>query len=85
MTRWTRWIPAVAVLVLLAACGSDSSDNPLAPRGASYSGGYSPGANKSDSTTVAESSGESGGTLAEDGTAQTDSTTRTGGYSPGAN
>jgi hypothetical protein len=31
MTRWTRFIPALAVGFVLAACGQDSGGNPLAP------------------------------------------------------
>jgi hypothetical protein len=33
MSRWTRLIPMLAVSVLLAACGQESGDSPLAPEG----------------------------------------------------
>ncbi len=88
MARWTRWIAAAVVVVLLAACGSDASENPFAPGNASYNGGYATGGNDSeappDATTTSSESDWSG--LSGDGeTVPEDSTSRTGGYATGGN
>ncbi|HEX8691365.1 MAG TPA: hypothetical protein VF746_02895 [Longimicrobium sp.] len=48
MTRWTRFIPALAVGLVLAACGQDSGGNPVAPLGPSgprMEGGLGTGGN----------------------------------------
>lgn len=39
MSRWSRLIPALAVTLLLAACGQDAADTPFAPAGPAYDGG----------------------------------------------
>jgi len=81
MSRWTRWIPALAVAVLLAACSGGESTNPMGPAGPSFNGGYVTGSNDTpppDSTTTVASSGS-------ETTAESDSTSRGGGYVTGAN
>lgn len=74
MSRSYRLISAVAVTLLLAACGQGSTSNPLAPAGPSMDGGYATGGNRteSDSTTTTTS------------TVPSDTTGR-GGYATGGN
>jgi hypothetical protein len=50
MSRFSRLIPAVAVTILLAACGQ-AGDSPVGPSGPSLDGGpLVTGGNRSDST-----------------------------------
>ena len=64
MTRWHRFIPAVAVALLLGACGGNGSDTPLSPAGPKFDGGYivvgnatpPPDSTKSSSSTTSSSS-----------------------------
>jgi len=79
MSRWTRLIPMLAVSVLLAACGQESGDNPLAPEGPRTSaGGWTVGGN---------ATGTGGGETTEPTTsadaAPTDTTSRGGGWTVG--
>lgn len=46
MRRWTALIPVVAVTILLAACGDDSMNSPVAPETPSFDGGYVVGGNR---------------------------------------
>lgn len=72
MTRWTRVIPAVAVALVLGACGQGTTDTPLSPDVARYEdgGGTSLGGNTVDpngggtgtATTQSDSLGATGGT-----------------------
>ena len=39
MARWTRLIPALAVSLVLGACGQGSTDTPFSPPAARYEGG----------------------------------------------
>lgn len=74
MSRFSRLIPAVAVTILLAACGQDGA-NPVAPDGPSFDGGILvTGGNRtaSDSTTTSST------TTTQGGEAQTDTTGRGG-------
>lgn len=47
MSRWPRFVPVLAVAVLLAACGDGGPDNPLAPASAPRfdGGGWTVGGN----------------------------------------
>lgn len=76
MSRFSRLIPAVAVTILLAACGQDGA-NPVAPDGPSFDGGILvTGGNRTqpDSTSGTTTST----TTTEGGEAQTDTTGRGG-------
>jgi hypothetical protein len=75
MSRFSRLIPAVAVSIVLAACGQ-AGENPVAPlepAGPSYDGGIAViGGNRTDTTTVPPTN------TTTDGEAQTDTTGRGG-------
>ena len=79
MTRWTRVFPILAVSVLLAACGQESGDNPLAPESARTSTGWAVGGNVTGS-----GEGETGEPTASADTAvPSDTTARGGGWAVG--
>jgi hypothetical protein len=86
MARWTRFIPALAVTLVLAACGQGGTDTPLSPAGRvpvdarfDEGGGTSLGGNKTDPTPSPDAS------TVNTAEAQSDSTGRTGGTSLGGN
>jgi uncharacterized lipoprotein YehR (DUF1307 family) len=74
MSRLSRLIPALAIALVLAACG-DSGSTPLSPEGPSYeeSGVGSAGGNRDGTTTTTTY------------TTQTDTTSRSGVGSAGGN
>lgn len=82
MTRWTRVLPAFAVVLVLGACGQGTTDSPLSPDLPRYEdgGGTSLGGN-----TVDPNAG--GGTSSPNSTnsTQSDSLGATGGTSLGGN
>jgi len=59
MARWTRFVPTLAVALLLWGCGQ-ATDTPLSPPAARYDGGLTMGGNATppppDSTTSTTSS-----------------------------
>jgi hypothetical protein len=74
MGRWSRLIPALAVVLLFAAaCGEQGTDTPLAPAAPVFDGGYTAGGNHADSTT----NNDDGGTPTDSSVA--------GGYTAGGN
>jgi hypothetical protein len=86
MARWTRLIPAIAVTLVLAACGQGTTDTPLSPRaarhdggGASLGGNFTPPPSDSSAATTTSSTSSGSTELSQD------STGRTGGASLGGN
>ncbi len=91
MTRWTRFIPVLAIGLILTACGVDpvgsssSGSDLAAPGGPRLNGGYGTGGNivggggqtGSDTTVVYPTSSAD--------VASTDTTTTLGGYGTGGN
>jgi len=82
MTRWTRVLPALAVALVLGACGQGTTDTPLSPNVARYEdgGGTSLGGN-----TVDPNAGGGSASTTSTTTAQSDSLGATGGTSLGGN
>jgi len=78
MTRWYRIIPAVAVALLLGACGQDS-DSPMSPSAPRFDGGYIVGGNAEPPPPPPDSVASAG-----EGAVLTDTTSR-GGYIVGGN
>ncbi len=61
MGRWSRLIPALAVVLLFAAaCGEQGTDNPLAPAAPVFDGGHSGAGNHADTTTTTTTSTDTG-------------------------
>jgi len=84
MSRWTRWFPALAVAVLLAACSGGESTNPMGPAGPRFNGGYVTGGNDTPPPdSIASSNGGEANTA--DDAVEPDSTARGGGYVTGGN
>lgn len=86
MARWTRYVPALAAILVLAACGQGGTDTPLSPAGRAPAearfdegGGTSLGGNKADPTPGQD------GSIVNTAEAQSDTTGRTGGTSLGGN
>lgn len=85
MARWNRLIPALAVTLVLGACGQGTTDTPFSPSAPRFDGGgTSLGGNVTPPTggDPAPSSTTSTTTAAE---VPPDSTGRTGGTSLGGN
>ena len=78
MSRWTRVIPMLAVSVLLAACGQESGDSPLAPEAPRTSTGWTVGG----TATGTGGEGTKEPTTSADA-APTDTTSRGGGWTVG--
>ena len=82
MSRWSRLVPVCAVAVLLAACGGEGSDTPLAPASVAaprYDGGLGTSGNATGSAPGSETTDD--GTT----TVQSDSTARGGGLGTSGN
>jgi hypothetical protein len=84
MARWTRLIPALAVSLVLAACGQGTTDTPFSPPAARYEGGgtsmggnFVPPSGGAPTTTSTTSAGPTA--------LPQDTTGRTGGTSLGGN
>ena len=84
MARWTRFIPAVAVTLVLAACGQGTTDTPFSPSAPLHDGGNSLGSNyvppPPDDGSVQTTS-----TTSSDPTGLPSDTTSRGGNSLGSN
>lgn len=80
MSRWTRWIPGIAITFALAACGENSADTLVAPTGPSLNGGYIIGGNFNGGDGQTTSSG----TTTAPAPVESDST-KSGGYIIGGN
>lgn len=71
MIRWTRFVPVVAVALLLGACGDGSGgDTPLAPEGPRMTAGGSGGGQTAGTTSTMSTTTT---------TAPQDTTSRSGG------
>jgi hypothetical protein len=67
MSRFPRLIAAVAVTILLAACGQ-AGDNPVGPAGPSMDGGITiGGGNNTPSDSTTNTTGSQSGTSGESG------------------
>lgn len=84
MTRWTRYIPAMAVTFLLAACGQGTSDTPFSPETPRFDGGGTTLGGNVVNPTDGTGTSTATGTSSTD-TAPADTTTRTGGTTLGGN
>ena len=86
MARWTRLIPAVAVTLVLAACGQDTTDTPFSPPAPSYdAGGNSLGSNYAPPPPDDGSAQTTTNTTSSDPTGLPSDTTSRGGNSLGSN
>ena len=82
MSRWSRFIPIMAVSVVLAACGQGGGDTLLAPAGPHMDGGLLVGGN----ATPPAPGGDNGtNSTASTTTAPSDSTSKDGGLLVGGN
>lgn len=77
MSRWLRLIPALAVGLLLAACGEQGSDTPFAAPTPVFDGGHTAGGNLAGG-------GEGTTTTSSNTTTPSDSTI-SGGHTAGGN
>lgn len=83
MSRWSRFIPIMAVSVLLAACGQGGGDTPLAPASPRLDGGLLVGGNATPPSPGDENG--TGTTSTQSTTAPSDSTSKDGGLLVGGN
>jgi hypothetical protein len=87
MSRWPRFVPVLAVAVLLAACGDGGADNPLAPAPAPRfegGGGWTVGGNATNPP-PSEETATSSEADPETPALPADSTSRGGGWTVGGN
>jgi hypothetical protein len=84
MIRWHRIIPAVAVTLLLGACGQAGSDTPLSPQEPRFDGGYIVGGNTTPPPPPTEEDASTSGASTGDASVPKDSASR-GGYIVGGN
>jgi len=88
MSRWPRFVPVLAVAVLLAACGEGGSDNPLAPAPAPRfdgAGGWTVGGNATNPPPSEETTTTSSDPSSESPAVPADSASRSGGWTVGGN
>lgn len=85
MTRWTRLIPALAVGLVLAACGQDSGSNPLAPLGPRMDSGYGTGGNVTGGGGTTTTTSTTSGFGSDSTTIVVEDTTSRSGYGTGGN
>jgi hypothetical protein len=87
MSRWPRFVPVLAVAVLLAACGDGGPDNPLSPApGPRFEGGggWTVGGNATDPPPQQESTSSDPTSELPPGV-PADSASRGGGWTVGGN